>query len=323
MSESSQVPVQAALTVLQEGVRTELDAARKSGRASLWVSLLGTVIVAALSAGGTWLTAKAQLEQQAVAAKEALDRQSSEAKRQLDELALQHRQATELTGLQKILDGVLGMGDQAKLRSALAVIVLANLAAEKQHNGLCRFLVTVNRDAEESPDEGPPSPQACRRAAGIVLGARSPETTVGTLAVSNAVATATVGGTPKWDLLVQTIERLGADSATQRVEAARALGQKLNAGLADSVEVFSALVATTRIDVFARLNANARYNTFVVLSEIGPLISARRSDPDFQRAAKELRDNISAIRARVDQGQPDLVGTATARQMTQTMDRLP
>lgn len=287
----------------------EVETIRKSGRYAAWIPVLGSLVAAGVGASGTFFATRGKL----------------------DELAVQARNAADLTAYQKLFDAVLATDKHETLQHGLAVLILADLVDSKRQSGLCRYLVSMTFDGRLRADDPDPTTAECRTAAGRVLSPQRPgaATTGGTVAAVVAVASAAAkpaGAAPTpaipaaW---VKAIEDLGSDAAADRLSAAATLSRALNDGTVDlprRIALFAALVETTELDLYRRLTVNGRYNTFVVLSEIRPFIDAARNDPLFREAAARLARNAGILRESSD---PEMMGAATRRQVEQTLSRLP
>jgi hypothetical protein len=312
---------------IRDMLRGEVATARKSGDRGPWVPVIGSLLAAVVAAVGSYVGATHQAAAEIQRLQQAASLQTAQA-----------QNASDLAAYQKLFDSVLTTDNHRSLQSGLAVIVLAELVQGERRDGLCRYLVSVNFDGRILEQDPTPSSFACRQAAGMILNPGRQETSPTAVAV--AVASSAAGdstlapGTrrsldaPRMrvpDAWQRAIADLGSETPQQRVEAARVLSGGLNgsAPLAERVALFAALVATTDLDVFRRLSLNGRYNTFVVLSEMRPLISAAQSDTEFKSVVRVLRTNAEAIRAAVTAGDTELAGSATRRQIDQTLARLP
>ncbi|WP_137176556.1 hypothetical protein [Roseomonas sp. AR75] len=308
---------------VRETIRNEVAEARKAGRSSAWLPILGSLLAALIGAASSYVAATEQARTQLAKLRE-------DTASRIAELELQGRQASDLTAYQKLFDSVLSAADQEKLRRALAVVVLAQLVDGDRRTGLCRFLVTANLDAQPGADDPEPTDRQCRQSAARLLGV-APAQTSAASAISGAIAEQVAGALPVGRgverEVVELIEDLGAESAQKRLNAAQKLGEMLNGSrpAPERLDVFRALVATTDPAVFSRLTPNGRYNIFVVLSEIRPFLRAMAGTDalrlPFMEQAAQLRVNARDVLEEAAKT-PELAGAATRRQIQQTIDRL-
>ncbi len=97
-----------------------------------------------------------------------------------------------------------------------------------------------------------------------------------------------------------------------------------SAPLTERLTILEAIVQTTNIDTYLQLNLNARYNTFVVLSEIQALKAealASNQKTKFTEITKRLVANAKRIKDLAAQD-PTIAGQKTMRQVDQVIDRL-
>jgi hypothetical protein len=309
---------------LRRLLREESEAIRKEGRVSRWLPVLASLLAALIGGGASYLVA---------VAKARSDFQSLEqtAQRKIEELERQALLTAGNAAYQRMFDSIFASDDHLRLNRALAVAVLMELVPSERRGGLCRYLVMVDTGAPLRAGDPDPTDVVCRQVAMLV--ATPPSRERASAAVSGAVGQAQVRAAAISSAevpppVVDAIRNLGSPVAAERVAAAQFLGDLLNgrAPLAARIAAFGALSATVQPDVYRALSANARYNTFVVLSEIRPLIADAQRDATLRAAFLEevgrLRDYTRRVLAEVRES-PELVGPQTQRQIDQTLARLP
>jgi hypothetical protein len=306
-------------------LRDEAEAARKSGQAARWLPVLASLLAAFLGAGSSYFVARdkaasefAQLRLAAITRITEIERQAAT--------------AAANAAYQRMFDSVFAAEDHGRLNRALAVATLSDLVPENRREGICRYLASIDADARLRSDDPEPSRAACRQQAILVLNPPAPERAAAAIEVAVAAIQPRGSAAPPAPLVpaavVRSIANLGSAVAAERLAAARDLSVRLNDGGAATAErlaVLEALTATTEMETYRALTPNGRYNTFVVLSEMQPLIRAADASPDrerFRAILALLRRNAEAIRS-ASANVPDLAGPQTLRQIVQTIDRLP
>lgn len=297
--------IQQDLKALRADLQKEFSQAKRQSRVIAFIAMFGTVAASAISGYATYVVAKGRL----------------------DEIAAQSRAQMETTSQQKLLEQVFTQDNVGRLRDSLAMLILGNLVSAKTEEGICALVMAY---LDDPPDE-------CRKAAILIvkpLGRQTSQTkTVVTSALDRPTPASTdASSSPSATVkiapaILAEIINLGADQGGTRQAAADDLISKLDdrsTPLTERLSILEAIVQTTTIDTYLQLNLNARYNTFVVLSEIQALKAealASNQKTKFTEITKRLVANARRIKDLAAQD-PTIAGQKTMRQVDQVIDRL-